>query len=90
MVQLVDQPVDCLRATLNLSREISQNIEFGYEVKEVDWSLKGAIYYRFDNDLVDWTYDSNNPNSRLASNVDIETFGLEIIAMRKWGKLETE
>ena len=73
----------------NLSREISQNIEFGYELKELDWSLKGAIYYRFDDDLVDWTYDSNNPNSRSASNVDIETFGLEIIAMRKWGKLET-
>ena len=32
-------------------------------MKEVDWSLKGAIYYRFDDDLVDWTYDSNDPNN---------------------------
>jgi len=73
----------------DLLHEVSQNIEFGYGVKELNWSLKGAIYYRSDDDLVDWTYDSNDPNSRSANNVDIETFGLEIIAIRKWSKLET-
>jgi hypothetical protein len=73
----------------DLLHEVSQNIEFGYGMKELNWSLKGAIYYRSDEDLVDWTYDSNDPNSRSASNVDIETFGLEIIAIRKWSKFET-
>ena len=73
----------------DLLREISKNIELGYTVKEADWSMKGALFYRWDNDLVDWTYDSNNTNARSAKNVDIETVGIEIIASRTWNKLQT-
>ena len=73
----------------DLLREISKNIELGYTVKEADWSMKGAFFYRWDNDLVDWTYDSNNTNARSAKNVDIETAGIEIIASRTWNKLQT-
>ena len=73
----------------NLAREISKNLELGYAVKQKDWSIKGALFYRWDNDLVDWTYDSNNTNARSAKNVDIETVGIEIIASHKWKKLET-
>ena len=73
----------------DLLREISKNIELGYTVKEADWSMKGALFYRWDNDLVDWTYDSNNTNARSAKNVDIETAGIEIIASRTWNKLQT-
>jgi hypothetical protein len=73
----------------DLLREISKNIELGYTVKESDWSMKGALFYRWDNDLVDWTYDSNNTNARSAKNVDIETLGIEIIVSRTWDKLQT-
>jgi outer membrane receptor protein involved in Fe transport len=73
----------------DLLREISKNIELGYTVKETDWSMKGALFYRWDNDLVDWTYDSNNTNARSAKNVDIETVGIEIIGSRTWNKLQT-
>lgn len=73
----------------DLLREISKNIELGYTVKEADWSMKGALFYRWDNNLVDWTYDSNNTNARSAKNVDIETVGIEIIASRTWNKLQT-
>tara|TARA_B110000008_G_scaffold275417_1_gene312827 strand:+ start:1644 stop:3512 length:1869 start_codon:yes stop_codon:yes gene_type:complete len=73
----------------DLLREISKNIELGYTVKEADWSMKGALFYRWDNDLVDWTYDSNNTNARSAKNVDIETAGIEIIVSRTWNKLQT-
>jgi hypothetical protein len=51
--------------------------------------MKGALFYRWDNDLVDWTYDSNNTNARSAKNVDIETLGIEIIVSRTWDKLQT-
>ena len=51
--------------------------------------MKGAFFYRWDNDLVDWIYDSNNTNARSAKNVDIETVGIEIIASRTWNKLQT-
>ena len=60
----------------NLAREISKNLELGYAVKQTDWSIKGTLFYRWDNDLVDWTYDSNNTNARSAKNVDIETVGI--------------
>jgi hypothetical protein len=73
----------------DLVREISKNLELGYEVNQADWSINGSLFYRWDNDLVDWTYDSNNTNARSAKNVDIETVGIEIIASRKWNKLET-
>ena len=72
-----------------LHREISKNIELGYSLQEEDWSIKGALFYRWDKDLVDWTYNSNNTNARSAKNVDIETVGVEIIASRTWDKLQT-
>jgi len=50
------------------------------------WSLETAIFYRWDDDLVDWTY--TGAGARSAENVAIETFGFEIIAARNWGSLE--
>lgn len=82
-------PTGLFASDPDLVREISKNIELGYAVNQTDWSIKGALFYRWDNDLVDWTYDSNNTNARSAKNVDIETVGIEIIASRKWNKLET-
>ena len=73
----------------DLVREISKNLELGYALNQADWSIKCALFFRWDNDLVDWTYDSNNTNARSAKNVDIETVGFEIIASRKWKNLET-
>jgi vitamin B12 transporter len=73
----------------DLLREISKNIELGYTLKEADWHMRGALFYRWDNNLVDWTYDSNNTNARSAKNVDIETVGIEIITSRTWNKLQT-
>ena len=82
-------PTGLFASDPDLVREISKNIELGYAVNQTDWSIKGALFYRWDNDLVDWTYDSNNTNARSAKNVDIETVGIEIIATRKWNNLET-
>jgi vitamin B12 transporter len=71
-----------------LKREVSKNLELGYGLKKDGWSLACAIFGRSDDDLVDWTYDLNKPESRSAKNVDIETFGIEIIAARKWNSFE--
>jgi len=72
----------------NLDRETSQNLELGGRIKRGDWSFEGAIFYRGDDDLVDWTFDANSPNARSASNVDIETFGVELIASKRWDTIE--
>jgi hypothetical protein len=71
-----------------LGRETSQNLEVGTRIKRQNWSLEAALFYRLDNDLVDWTFENSTPSARTANNVDIETFGLEIIATKSWGDFE--
>lgn len=74
------------RSKHDLLRETSKNLELGYSIDRLEWSLESAIFYRWDDNLVDWTYTGTG--ARAAENVDIETFGLEIIAARHWDKLE--
>jgi len=72
----------------NLSREISQNLELGTKIARQDWSFEAALFYRWDDDLVDWTFTNGSPNARKATNVDIETLGFEVIGTKRWGALE--
>lgn len=74
------------RSKHDLLRETSQNLELGYRINRAQWSVESAIFYRSDEDLVDWTY--SGAGARSAENVDIETFGFEIIGARYWDKLE--
>lgn len=73
----------------NLNRETSQNLELGSRIKRGDWSFEGAIFYRWDNDLVDWTYSDGDEFARSANPVDIETFGVELIASKRWDTIKT-
>ena len=72
----------------NLDTEISQNLEIGFEIDQVNWSLSAAVFHRWDDDLTDWTFDSTLPGSRTANPVDIETFGIELIATKQIGDFE--
>lgn len=72
----------------DLGRETSRNLEFGGDLKRGDWNFEGAVFYRWDDDLVDWTYQAANINNRSANAVDIETFGLELIATKRWDQIE--
>jgi len=71
-----------------LDREISQNLELGGAIKRDEWSFEGAIFYRWDDGLVDWTYSESSSSSRQANAVDIETFGVELIASKRWNSIE--
>ena len=70
----------------DLDRETSQNLELGGTIKRDNWRFEGAFFYRWDDDLVDWTYAGTN--SRAANAVDIETFGIELIASKRWETIE--
>ncbi|EDY84018.1 TonB-dependent receptor domain protein [Verrucomicrobiia bacterium DG1235] len=72
----------------DLVREVTRNVEVGATLKRSDWSLSAAGFVREDADLVDWTYSFGSPNARSARNVDIDTYGVEIIASRRFGELE--
>jgi hypothetical protein len=74
------------RSNHDLAREVSRNLELGHALKRPEWSLEGSIFYRWTEDLVDWTYTGTG--ARSAENVDIETYGLELIVARQLEKLE--
>ena len=76
------------RSNRNLNREISKNLELGTVLRKDDWSFEAVTFYRWDDDLTDWTFDSATPRTRTANNVDIETFGLELIASKRWDSIE--
>ena len=71
-----------------LSREMSNNLELGSQINKREWRFEGAVFYRWDKDLVDWTFGSDK-NNREANAVDIDTFGIELIASKRWHMLET-
>lgn len=72
----------------NLGREVSRNLEIGFMITRQDWRLEAAVFKRWDNDLVDWTYSRSSPNARRANAVDIEVTGLELIASMRWQEVE--
>lgn len=72
----------------DLKRETSQNLEFGFSLKRIDWSIEAATFYRWDDDLADWTFSATNSSARTARNLDIETLGFEVIGTRRWGDVE--
>ncbi|PXA04739.1 TonB-dependent receptor [Coraliomargarita sinensis] len=78
------------RGNPELDTETSKNLEMGTTIEEGAWSLNAALFYRWDDDLTDWTYDSTSPTFyvRAANPVDIETLGFELIATRQIGDVE--
>ncbi len=71
----------------DLKRERSENLELGARIERREWSLEAAVFYRSDDDLVDWTF-TGGTFARSAENVSIDTFGTEWIATRRWENLE--
>jgi vitamin B12 transporter len=86
-----DKDKGMFRSNHDLDRETSQNLELGGNIKRDKWRLEGAIFYRWDDDLTDWTFDfgiTDGEYAREANPVDIETFGLELIASKRWDSIE--
>ena len=67
------------RGNPNLKREISRNLELGADFQASIWSVQAAAFYRWDDNLVDWTY-RQGVTARTANPVDIGTGGFEVVA----------
>ena len=72
----------------NLGREVSKNLETGVKIQRDRWKIDTSLFYRWDDDLTDWTFEADNRN-RKANPIDVETFGFEIIASRQFDSFET-
>lgn len=63
----------------NLPRANAQNLELGGEWVANSWSLQSAVFYRQDDNLLDYIFDPTGAlgTSRRAAAVDLDTYGLE-------------
>ncbi len=71
------------RGNPNLGRETSRNLEVGTSGTLGGWTGQAALFYRRDEDLVDWTF-RQGVTARSANAVDIATTGAELVAKRSW------
>jgi hypothetical protein len=76
------------RSNYDLERETTKNIELGLALDRDTWRLDSAIFYRQDDDLTDWTYSLSSTTARTANPVDIETLGLELLAIKRLDNTE--
>jgi vitamin B12 transporter len=67
-----------------LGRETTHNTEVGLSGNIGGWTTQAAVFYRRDDNLVDWTY-TTGVFGRSANPVDIGTEGVELVARRSWG-----
>jgi outer membrane receptor protein involved in Fe transport len=70
------------RGNPDLQRETSRNLELGADFQASIWSIQAAAFYRWDDELVDWTY-RQGVTARTANPVDIGTGGFEVVAMTR-------
>ena len=75
------------RGNPNLGRSLSTNYEIGLRRQTQTYSVDTALFYRYDDELVDWTYqNSEDPVlARTAENVDLRTFGVETVGRIRLG-----
>ena len=66
------------RGNPNLGRSASHNLELGYDRAHAGWQAHVAVFYRRDDQLVDWTFQ-RGVIARIASPVDIDTVGAEAV-----------
>ncbi len=71
------------RGNPNLGRQASHNLEVGATGALAGWAAQGAIFWRRDDALVDWTF-RRGVTARTANAVDSDVAGLEVFARRSW------
>jgi vitamin B12 transporter len=67
------------RGNPNLGRTTSRNLEAGAAFRAGGWTIESAVFHRWDDDLVDWTF-ANGVTARTANPVDTGTLGAEVVA----------
>jgi outer membrane cobalamin receptor len=71
------------RGNQNLGREVAHQAEVGASTTAAGWTLEGAVFWRRDDSLVDWTF-RRGVTARSANPVDIDTAGFEAVARHAW------
>ncbi|NND64657.1 MAG: TonB-dependent receptor, partial [Gammaproteobacteria bacterium] len=83
---LKSNPSGLFGGNADLGREKTDSFELGIEMQRPQWQWQNLAFYRQEDDLVDWTFDSSSPNSRQANAVDIEVIGFESVFTKRWSR----
>lgn len=85
---LNSRPAGLFGGNPTLGREKAKQLSITFGKGATQWSRSVAVFYRKDDDLVDWTYESGAPFARQANSVDLDVYGLEVFFSREWDKLD--
>jgi len=61
----------------DLGREYANTVTLSAQHESEQWQVRSALFYRHDDNLVDWTYRQGAPFARQANSVDIDVTGWE-------------
>ncbi|MBE7536866.1 MAG: TonB-dependent receptor [Opitutaceae bacterium] len=75
------------RGNPDLGREAARNLEVGGSAIWAGWAASAAVFHRWDDGLVDWTY-RRGVTARTASPVDLKTSGVELVLRRQVQRLD--
>ncbi len=75
------------RGNALLGRETSHQLELSVAQLLAGWKLRAAVFYRYDDQLVDWTF-RQGVTARTANPVDLNNTGVELSATRTWSHLD--
>ncbi len=70
-----------------LGREEARQVALSAGHEALDWNGKLTLFYREDDDLVDWTFDASAPFARQANPLDDTVLGFEALFQRRWDRL---
>jgi outer membrane cobalamin receptor len=72
----------------DLGREEARQLALSAGREALRWKGSVTIFYREDDDLVDWTFDASAPFARQANALDAEVLGFETLVSRRWDRLQ--
>ena len=81
---LNSRPNGLFGGNADLGREEARQLSFSIRNESHNWSGAASLFFRKDDALVDWTYNTGAPFSRQANAVDLDVRGVELIARRQW------
>jgi outer membrane cobalamin receptor len=71
-----------------LGREKARQLAASVSRETGIWQLQATLFFRQDQDLVDWTYSIAAPFARQANPVDIDVLGTEVVMTWQWDRLD--
>jgi hypothetical protein len=85
---LKSRPSGLFGGNSSLGREKARQASISAGRDSAEWNGAVTLFYREDDDLVDWTFAVGAPFARQANAVDIDVLGVELFARRHWESLD--